>query len=408
MKKTFFYGYVIVFTCFILQLIMLGPRSSFGVFIKPITSELDWPRALISGGFSVSVVLQGFFAIIMGWLNDKLGTRVVLTVCGILIGSGLMLMYFIDSAWQFYLCYGLLVGPGMGGIYAPQMSTVARWFVKRRNIMSGIVMVGGGMGGLIGPPLITWLIYTHNWREAFLFIGIGAFFLIILFAQFLRRDPSQMGQIPYGEVSETKENVASNALRLSLKQAFYTTKFWLISLIMFCAGFCCMTIMVHIVPFAIDRGISPATAAVILSISNGTMPVGNIVVGLVADKIGSRRAFITCVFLLSSIMLFLLPVNSAWILSIFLIVLSFGAGGIAVILSSLVAELFGMKSHGTILGCIYFIFTLGGSAGPFIGGSIFDNTGSYQSVFLLCGFLVVLAIILALFLNRIRKTEAVI
>jgi len=90
MKKTFFYGYVIIFICFILQMIMLGPRSSFGVFIKPITTELDWPRALIAGSFSVSVIIQGFFGIIMGWLNDRLGPRIVLTICGILIGSGLM------------------------------------------------------------------------------------------------------------------------------------------------------------------------------------------------------------------------------------------------------------------------------------------------------------------------------
>jgi MFS family permease len=89
-------------------------------------------------------------------------------------------------------------------------------------------------------------------------------------------------------------------------------------------------------------------------------------------------------------------------------IMAFGAGGVAVILSSLVAELFGMKSHGTILGSIYFIFTIGGSVGPFVAGSVFDAKGSYQLVFLLCGALVVAAIVLAISLNQIRTKEAMV
>jgi MFS transporter, OFA family, oxalate/formate antiporter len=104
--------------------------------------------------------------------------------------------------------------------------------------------------------------------------------------------------------------------------------------------------------------------------------------------------------------LLLLPVTSVWLLSFFVMILSFGSGGVAVLLSSLVAELFGMKSHGAILGCIVFSFTLGSAAGPFIAGSIFDSTDSYQWAFLISGFLIIAAIILTAYLNRIRKTEA--
>ena len=164
--------------------------------------------------------------------------------------------------------------------------------------------------------------------------------------------------------------------------------------------------MVHIVPFAIDRGISPVAAAVILSVMNVAMTVVSIVVGLIADRIGSRRSYITCICLLSAIMFFLLPVTSAWLLGIFVIILSTGIGGVAVIQSSMVAELFGMKSHGAILGCTTFAFTFGSAMGPLTAGLVFDSTGSYQWVFLLCGVLVVVAILMAVSLNRKRKTEA--
>jgi MFS family permease len=342
----------------------------------------------------------------MGSLNDRLGPRLVLTICGILIGAGLMLMYFVDSAWQLYLFYGVLIGIGMGGLFAPQMSTVARWFVKRRNMMTGLLMGGRGVGGFIGPPLITLLIYDYSWRWAFLSIGIAILGIIITGAQFLKRDPSKMGLVPYGEEKEAKEKTRSGASGVTLKQAFRTKKFWILGIILFCAGFCFLTATVHIVPLAIDRGISPAVAAIVLSIMNGTTTAGTILIGLIADRIGTRKAFITCVCLFFSITFLVLPVSSPWLLGLFVVVLAFGSGGIAVLESGLTAELFGMKAHGAILGCIVFHWTLGGALGSFFAGRVFDITGSYQWIFFLCGILILVAIILALILDRIRKTEA--
>jgi MFS family permease len=400
MSKRFFYGYIIVCVCFILQVVMFGPRGSFGVFIKPLTTEFEWSRALVAGAFSLSSLTQGGSSILMGGLNDRFGPRFVLTLCGILVGTGLMLMYFVESSWQLYLFYVALIGVGMGGLYAPQMSTVARWFVKRRNIMTGVLMAGGGMGGLIGPPLITSLIYSYGWREAFLFAGIGVFVLIILASQFLKRDPSQVGQVPYGEGSEARAKASSGGQGMSLPEALRTGTFWIGTLTFFSFGFCFTTLMVHLVPFSMDKGISPASAAIVLSSMNASMTVGSLIVGLTADKIGSRKIFIACICMLSAIALFLLPVNSPWLLGLFGMIVGFGAGGAAVLESSLVAGIFGMKAHGAILGCIVFAFTIGGALGPFIGGAAFDSTGSYQIVFLICFVLVVAATIMSVFITR--------
>lgn len=407
MKTRFFYGYIIILVLFILQVVMTSPRTSFGVFINPLTSEFGWSRALVAGAFSLSSFIQGFSGIMMGSLNDRFGPRFVLTICGTLVGSGLMLMYLVDSAWQLYFSYVVLIGIGMGGLFAPQMSTVARWFVKRRNAMTGLLMAGRGVGGFIAPIVITWLIYTYDWRTAFLLVGIVVFVLIVLGAQFIRRDPSKMGQTPYGGESETRQKAQSNVLGFSLKQAIHTRKFWIFGLIIFCAGFCTNTPTVHIVPLALDRGISPVAAAMILSVMNGATTIATIMGGLIADRIGILRSFIISASLLLSTLLLLLPVATPWLLGFFAIILAFGSGGIAVMESGLTAELFGMKSHGAILGCIIFHWTLGGALGTFLGGLIFDNTGSYQGIFLICGILALTAFTMAVTLNRIRKSEAV-
>jgi MFS family permease len=178
------------------------------------------------------------------------------------------------------------------------------------------------------------------------------------------------------------------------------------SFIMGCLGFCVMTISVHIVPLAIDRGISATGAAMILSVMNVAMTVGSIIIGIIADKIGSRRMLVICLCLLLGITLFLLPVNSAWILGILVVVMTLGCGGIAVLQGTIVAELFGLRSNGVILGAITFGYTIGSSSGVFIAGLVFDATGNYQWVLLICTFLSIIALIMAISLNRTRKREA--
>jgi MFS family permease len=408
MQKRFFYGYVIVSACFIIQMAMFGWRGSYSVFIKPLTAEFEWNRALVSGAFSISAIMTGLSGILMGWLNDRLGPRIVMTLCGILIGGGTILMFLVNSAWQLYLFYSFIVGLGMGGLSSPQVSTVARWFITRRNIMSGLLITGGSIGGMIGPPLITWLIYTYNWREAFLWVGIVVLVVMILAAQFLRRNPSQMGQVPYQKGNETRRKELTVVEELSLKQALHTAKFWMLACLVYCPGFCMMTIMVHIVPLAMDRGIVAISAALIVTVMMLASMMGSIVFGLIADKVGTRIFLVISLCLISGVMLFLLPVTSALVLGIFAVIVFLGVGGFMVLEATIVAELFGLKSNGVILGSLLFTHTCGAASGAFIAGLVFDATGNYQLILLICSVLSIAAIIMAIILNKIRKPVKVI
>jgi len=186
------------------MLTMFSTRYAFGVFFKPVLTEFGWTRAITSGAFSLSMFMEGLVGIVMGGLNDRLGPRMVLTLCGFLLGLGCLLISQISAIWQLYLFYGVIMGIGMSGAWVPLSSTIARWFVKRRSMMSGIVLTGTNLGALIAPPVANRLISAYDWRISYIIMGSVVLVVILLGARLLRRDPSQMGQCPM--VSAEKKN----------------------------------------------------------------------------------------------------------------------------------------------------------------------------------------------------------
>ena len=404
-ESKFFYGYVVVVAAFITQIFMYGPRASYGVFFKPMEVEFGWSRALISGAFSISTIVQGVTGIVMGGLNDRFGPRIVMALCGILLGLGFFLMSQINAPWQLYLFYVVIVGTGMGGIFAPPFSTVARWFVKRRGVMTGIVIAGGGTGGIIVPPVANWLISVYGWRDAYAIMGVTVLVIIILAAQFLRRDPAKMGQVPYGENTGQEQELNLDAEGLSLKEAIRTSQFWMTVAMVFCFGIGVSITRVHLVPHTIDLGISAATAANILAASGGALVVGGIMLGMVADRIGNRQTFIICFILIAAAMFWLLIARETWMFYLFAVIIGLATGAGAMLEPPLVAELFGIKSHGLLLGIIECSITIGAAIGPFITGYIFDVRGSYQLAFLICAATGVIGLVLATMLRPVITVE---
>jgi MFS family permease len=405
-RTPFFYGYVIVALIFIFQVIMFGSSATSGVFFKPLINEFGWSRALLSGAFSFSRIISGISAIIMGGLNDRFGPRTTVTICGLLAGAGFLLMSLTHTVWQLYLFYVVIVGLGMGGVYSPQMSTIARWFTHKRNLMTGIAFVGGSLGGLIIPPLANKLIFATGWRNSFVVLGAVTLVIIVSGAQFLRTNPRQMGQMPYGEATSLKlqeYKPKSGVEGFSLKEAMRTRQFWTASIMGFFNIFCLQTIMVHIVPHATDMGISAASAANILAVLSAGLLMGSLVMGFLADRIGTRKAAIICFVPMLAVLLLLLPVTEPWMIGLLVFAMACGNGGCAAIMSNLFAELYGIKSHGLILGFSSLMGSLGGALGPFIAGYIFDTNGSYQWAFILCGALIAAGLATAISLRPVTR-----
>lgn len=261
--------------------------------------------------------------------------------------------------------------------------------------MTGIVLAGVGIGTVIMPPVANYLISSYGWRTSYIIIGILVLALTISAAQFLRHDPRQMGLSPYG-VGETKvENLSLEVRGFSLQRAIHTGQFWMLCATYFCFSLCLQSIMVHVAPHATDLGISAASAASILAIIGGASIAGRIITGGAADRIGNKLALIVGLIMMSMALFWLIVAREAWMLYLFAIIFGLAYGGSITLFSPIVADLYGLSSHGAIFGVLTFIGTIGEAIGPVTAGSIFDITGSYNLAFLIFASVSLIAFILA-------------
>jgi len=394
-----FYGHIIVIVAFFSMAISWGSYYVFGIFFKPVIAEFGWTRAMTAGAFSLSQIMRGLMGIVMGRLNDKLGPRVVITICGFLLGAGYLLMSQINSVWQLYLFYGIIIGVGMSGFWVPIVSTVARWFAKRRSLMTGIVLTATGIAVLLGAPAANWLISAYDWRMSYIIIGGIVLVIILAGAQVLRKDPAQMGQLPDGANINLESRATVKSTDFSLREAINTRQFWLYGLSNLFFGYCIFTIAVHIAPHATELGISAGRAATVLAAVGGMNILGRITLGIAADRFGNRQIYIMCFFILTAALFWLVPVKQLWALYLFTVFFGFAQGGLGTIGSPLLADLFGLTSHGLIYGVINIGHTVGAALGPFLSGYIFDVTGSYRLAFLACAIMGIFGLILAALLT---------
>jgi MFS family permease len=307
-----------------------------------------------------------------------------MTVTAFSFGLGLFLMSKVKSLWQIYLFYGIMVGIGLSPVDVIALSTTARWFARRRSMMSGIVKVGTGAGQLVIPFAASILIMHYGWRTSYVIIAVFGMLMLAGTGQVLRRDPSQMGLLPDGDTQTETTGFYIAEKGLSFREALKTRQFWTICFTNLTIVFCLMIIMLHIVPHAMDIGHPATTAAGILSTIAGASMIGRLFIGIVADRAGNRTCMICCFTLLILAFLWLQLVNELWMLYLFAVVYGIGHGGHFTLISPLVAEHFGIRSHGVLFGIVLFAGTVGGAAGPILAGHLFDITGSYGGAFWIC------------------------
>jgi len=397
-KTHIFYGYWVVAACFAIQGIGIGTLISFGVFYKPMISEFGWTRASLSGASSIAFLLLGAFGICVGRLNDRFGPRVIMIVSGGLLGVGYSLMSQVQTLWQVYLFFGVITGIGLSTIDIIALSTTARWFVAKRGTMTGFVKVGTGAGQMTIPLAASLFITTYGWRTTYFCYGIFVPAALIAASLLLRRDPGQMGLLPDG-TAQTPDNEIDPDQGLTPAQAMRTLQFWALCLINMLMLSCLLTTMLHIVPHAIDIGLPAIKAAGALSMMGGVSMLGRFVTGMAIDRIGNKKSMIICFLIMIGSFLWVLMARELWMLYLFAAVYGLAHGGLFTVISPMVAEFFGIGSHGALFGLVAFCGTIGAALGPFLAGHIFDVTSSYQLVFILLTGVAAVALILTTFLK---------
>lgn len=402
-KSKIFYGYVILAACFFIMIVIWGSYFTFGVFFESLLKEFDWSRAVTSGAYSAMGLMFGIMGIPVARLSEKYGPRIVIGACGVIIGGGYLLLSHLGSVWELYLFYALPIGVGMGA-YIALLPMIVRWFSKRRALMHGVLFSGMGLGSIVFPPLANWLITNYQWRASFIILGGIVMGVTLIAAQFLKKDPGTMGLRPYGEIKTDKKTSVMTAFNLA--QAIRTPPFWLVSGMYFTYLFCSVTVSVHIVIDAIGFGISPAGAAGIMSAIGIFQIIGMNAAGLITDKYGYKTACYLCFGLMILSFLWLLTLaRNETTFYIFGAIMGFSGGGTQILFSPMVAGIFGLRSHGVILGTSAFLGSIGSALGAFSAGYIFDKNRSYDLAFIICAVLAALAIFYTAFVPQVKSKE---
>lgn len=344
-------------------------------------------RGATSSIFSIYMLLCSLFAVFGGWALDRYGPRKLGLFIGIFTGLSFLLTTLAHSPWQLLITYSLLLSLGTGPIYGVVNTTASRWFAKKRGFVVGITSSGGGVGIIVISPLAAYLISSFGWRTAFIVLGIISWIGIVAASFPLRKDPQEIGLLPDGDMAQPpqsnnhKKEGDVQSVDFSLGQAIRMNQFWLLGLSWVFFSLSLHMIIVHIVAYAVDMGISAMDAAVILSLIGLANIPGRLLVGKLSDVMGRKALGVTCNLLQLGALLWLMWTDQLWMLYIFALFFGFMWGGSGTVITALIGDIFGTRSLGAIMGMMSAGWALGASLGPAIGGFIFDVRGDYFIAF---------------------------
>jgi len=408
----FFYGWIVVIGCFISSA-SYGLFYSLGIFFKSFQHEFGWSAGLISSIHSFHLMVFVVAVPFMGRMADRYGIRKIFSLCAVLGGMGFILCSTVQALWHFYLFYAIAT-LGVAVATALPTSIVQKWFVKKKGLALGIVSSGIGAGPIIVAPTVNYLVSRFGWRVSYLIIGGTALIILLIIAQVLIDRPEDIGLRPLGEEQfdanmETElENKGSTTLskeEWSTRDAIKSKAFILLGIIWMLSALPVHMIMIHIVPYAIDMGVSRGAAAAALGLIGGFSIGGRLLGGTFADRWGWVKTLIIAAFVSTIAILWLLIVKNYFMLLVFVVMYGFSYGARVPQIPGLVGTYFGTKNLTEILGVTWAIAGFGGMLGPLVGGLVFDITGSYTNAFVFASACFGLTGVLAVFLKKPQLTR---
>jgi MFS transporter, OFA family, oxalate/formate antiporter len=371
-----FYGWFVVAAVFAITFVGFGAAYSFSAFVESLQRDFSASRGSVSLVFSLAGFLYFGLGMISGPLADRWGSRRLAIIGMILTGTGLAAAGAARTLTEVYIAYGLGVGLGVGCSYVPAVGAVQRWFVRRRGFASGLAVSGIGVGTLLAPPFASLLIGALNWREAYYVLGGLAVVLGVGMALLIENDPRERGLAPDGDALQAGAALAP-AQGLSVREAITTRRFIGLYAACLICSFGLFVPFVHLVPYAVDHGISQSSAVLLLSAIGVGSTAGRFFLGDLADRFG-RQFALQWMFLGMAAAMIVWAISSAfWALAIFAFAYGIFYGGFVAILPALVMDYFGGRHVSGIIGILYTSVALGTLVGPSAAGFAFDVSHSY-------------------------------
>ena len=408
-RLPFFYGWIILACVCCCGFARQGPAvATLSIFVEPMTRDFGWSRTLLSGAVSLGGILAALASPLIGPILDRRGARLILCAAVLLTGLSTMLLSLTQSLIAFYVCFCIarlnFAGPFDIGIYG----AVNSWFFARRAIANAVVGLAQ-MLGLVAMPLIAHVaIAEAGWRGGWLAIGATVIIVGLLPAWLLLvRRPEDVGLVPDGGVIAAAQPGTSRRPEpaFSRRQALRTPAFWLLSLYTVAVYPVQAGISLHQAPHMIESGLSPTTAATIVSAFSFTAAVAGLLFGLIARRTGLNAALAISGTALGISALLMIGVSSP--IEGYLAAGSFGTGigGILTLLPLAWADYFGRNSFGAIRGAALSLQVTAQASGPLISGLLRDLYGSYAIALYLFAGLSFLSAVVALIARPPRPPD---
>ena len=353
--------------------ISMGVRQSFGLFLQPISHDLEIGREV----FSLAMALQNlvFGLPLLAIVADRFGSRRVVLAGGFLYGIGFLLLPSAEDPADLYLILGLVKGLALSSItYVVVLGAVARVVSpERRGSAFGIVTAAGSCGTVALVPGIHWLIANLGWQASLTTLSIFAGAIVI----------AAFGFPPRLAAPATRSGKVEISFSRTLLIARRHSGYWLLTAGFFVCGFHVSFIATHLPAFLTDSGLPAATSAAALSLIGLFNIGGSYFFGFLGDRYRKKyllsilyfsRACVISLFIIfplsnASALLFSSAIGLLWLATVPLT-------------SGTVAQIFGTRYLSTLYGIVFFSHQLGSSAGIWLGGLIYDSTGSYTSIWI--------------------------
>ncbi|QJY47203.1 MFS transporter [Pseudonocardia broussonetiae] len=353
-------GWITVAVAFTSMAVVFGVAYSFGAFFAPMAAEFGTGSGATSLVFGVTACCWFVLGSVSGRAVDRFGPRPVLLVAALALGAGLLVTAAVRDLWVGYLTYGLGVGVAVACGYVPMVAVVGAWFERRRAIALAVAVSGIGIGTLAGAPLAAALIDAVGWRQTHVVFGIGGAALLLVCALVVRRPPAPTSgpSMPVGELVRTVAFRSMYAATLLSSLALFVP-------------------FVFLPATALALGASAVAAAALVGVIGVSSVVGRLAMGTVAERFGRIATFRASFAVLGASFAIWFVAGSYPVLVVFAAVLGVGYGGWIALQPAVIAELFGLRGLGGVVGLVYTSGGIGALLGAPVAGLLVDVTGGY-------------------------------
>ena len=363
---------VVVCACTLLA-INFGMRASFGFFMTPISNEFGYGREIFAFSLALQNLCWGLFQPIAGAVADRFGTAKTIYVGSIAYALGLYVTATADSFWGLHIGAGILVGMGIAGtglgVVLPALARMVS--EENRGLALGLGTAAGSFGQLLVIPVAQEFISAYGWQTTLMILAGGSLCMLLLSRPF--RNDGQQSVV----VSSEQDQTLSDAL----KEASGHVHYWLLIAGFFVCGFQLAFITVHMPAYLSDNGFDAQVAVISLSLIGFFNIFGCLLFGSLSGKY-SKKNLLGIIYLLRAVAIAAFMLTPITTTSVYLFSIMTGFLWLATVppTSGLVAQMFGLKYMGTLYGIVFLNHQLGSFLGVWLGGYLYDTTGSYNNV----------------------------